>query len=194
AKLYERFNNRHLEPLLCEAVGADAAQLVVRTSQSNLHVAIAARTQAFVNGAPVGASRTPVRDAAYVGQDFEVAVREGDKLSLEKVAALYSSRDQAISESGLAARKAILRAGRYDDLRARHMHVWKHLWRRFDVQLREAGTALRLNTPMLLRLHILHLLQAASPNSVGLDVGVPARGWTGEAYQGHIFWDELFIF
>ena len=23
---------------------------------------------------------------------------------------------------------------------------------------------------------------------------MPARGWTGEAYQGHIFWDELFIF
>ena len=33
-----------------------------------------------------------------------------------------------------------------------------------------------------------------SPNSIGLDIGVPARGWTGEAYQGHIFWDELFIF
>ena len=24
--------------------------------------------------------------------------------------------------------------------------------------------------------------------------GVPARGWHGEAYRGHIFWDELFIF
>ena len=47
---------------------------------------------------------------------------------------------------------------------------------------------------MLLRLNMFHLLQAASPNSIGLDIGVPARGWTGEAYQGHIFWDELFIF
>jgi alpha,alpha-trehalase len=26
-----------------------------------------------------------------------------------------------------------------------------------------------------------------------LDAGVPARGWTGEAYRGHVFWDELFI-
>jgi len=25
-------------------------------------------------------------------------------------------------------------------------------------------------------------------------VGVPARGWHGEAYRGHVFWDELFIF
>jgi alpha,alpha-trehalase len=25
-------------------------------------------------------------------------------------------------------------------------------------------------------------------------VGVPARGWHGEAYRGHIFWDELYIY
>lgn len=47
---------------------------------------------------------------------------------------------------------------------------------------------------MLLRLHMFHLLQAVSLNSIGLDIGLPARGWTGEAYQGHVFWDELFIF
>ncbi|MGI9328541.1 MAG: glycosyl hydrolase family 65 protein, partial [Pseudomonadales bacterium] len=34
----------------------------------------------------------------------------------------------------------------------------------------------------------------ASPHTVELDVGVPARGWHGEAYRGHVFWDELFIF
>ena len=47
---------------------------------------------------------------------------------------------------------------------------------------------------MLLRLNMFHLLQAVSLHSIGLDIGVPARGWTGEAYQGHVFWDELFIF
>ena len=47
---------------------------------------------------------------------------------------------------------------------------------------------------MLLRLNMFHLLQTVSRHSIGLDIGVPARGWTGEAYQGHVFWDELFIF
>jgi alpha,alpha-trehalase len=47
---------------------------------------------------------------------------------------------------------------------------------------------------MILRLHIFHLLQTVSPNSVDRNVGVPARGWHGEAYRGHVFWDELFIF
>ncbi|MGC9351189.1 MAG: hypothetical protein ACP5D3_04310, partial [Sulfurovum sp.] len=27
-----------------------------------------------------------------------------------------------------------------------------------------------------------------------MDVGIPARGWHGEAYRGHIFWDEIIIF
>ena len=46
----------------------------------------------------------------------------------------------------------------------------------------------------ILRLHLLHLLQTVSPNTADLDAGVPARGLHGEAYRGHIFWDELFIF
>src|SRR5690606_37205439 len=37
-------------------------------------------------------------------------------------------------------------------------------------------------------------LQTASKHTVGRDVGIPARGWHGEAYRGHIFWDELFTF
>jgi trehalose/maltose hydrolase-like predicted phosphorylase len=44
-----------------------------------------------------------------------------------------------------------------------------------------------------LRLHSFHLLQTASPNTAGRDVSVPARGLHGEAYRGHIFWDEMYI-
>ena len=84
--------------------------------------------------------------------------------------------------------------GRFDAVMAEHVLAWKHLWRRFDVHIQPAGPGFKLNVPMLLRLNMFHLLQAVSPNSIGLDIGVPARGWTGEAYQGHIFWDELFIF
>jgi len=120
---------------------------------------------------------------------------QGETLSIEKIAALYTSRDFAISECSLAARRAIERAERFVTLMASHVQAWKHLWRRFDVHLRPAASVgFKLNAPMLLRLNMFHLLPAASHNSIGLDIGVPARGWTGEAYQGHIFWDELFIF
>lgn len=45
-----------------------------------------------------------------------------------------------------------------------------------------------------MRLHQLHLLQTLSRHTADLDVGVPARGLHGEAYRGHVFWDELFVF
>ena len=39
-----------------------------------------------------------------------------------------------------------------------------------------------------------HLLQTVSEHSADLDVGIPARGLSGEAYRGHVFWDEIFVF
>ena len=194
AKLYRRFNNRHLEPLAGDFVGEDGVFLLVRTSQSNLHVAQAARTRATLGGQPLEVRRRSIEEPGYIAQELEVDVRQGKTLVLEKLVSFYSSRDHAISECGLEARKAIARAGRFDDVMADHVLAWKHLWRRFDVHIRPADPGFKLNVPMLLRLNMFHLLQGVSPNSIGIDIGAPPRGWTGEAYQGHIFWDELFIF
>ncbi|WP_323133112.1 beta-phosphoglucomutase family hydrolase [Aurantimonas coralicida] len=194
AKLYRKFNSKHLEPLAGEAVGKDGVCLLVRTSQSNIHFAQAARTQAFLDGRPVDLLRRTIKDPGYIGHELEIDVKQGQTLVLEKLASFYTSRDHAISECGLAAREAIGRAGQFDVVMADHVLAWKHLWHRFDVHIRPADPGFKLNVSMLLRLNMFHLLQAVSPNSIGLDHGVPARGWTGEAYQGHVFWDELFIF
>ncbi|MEO5693477.1 MAG: beta-phosphoglucomutase family hydrolase [Usitatibacter sp.] len=194
AQLYRKFNNRHLEPLTGEVAGTDSVCLLVRTRQSNIHVAQAARTRAFLDGQLIDVRRRIVEEPAYIGQEFEVDLKQGETLVLEKLASFYTSRDHAVSECGLEARKAIARAARFDAVMADHVLAWEHLWRRFDVYIQPADPGFKLDVQMLLRLNMLHLLQAVSPNSIGLDVGVPARGWTGEAYQGHIFWDELFIF
>jgi beta-phosphoglucomutase family hydrolase len=194
AKLYRKFSPKHLEPLAGQIVGEDGVHLLVRTCQSNIHVAQAARTRAFIDGQPLEVRRHIIEEPGYIGEELTVEVKQGEMLVLEKLASFYTSRDHAISECGLEARKAIARAGRFDAVMDNHVRAWKHLWRRFDVHVRPADPGFKLNVPMLLRLNMFHLLQAVSPNSIGLDIGVPARGWTGEAYQGHIFWDELFIF
>ncbi|BCS52890.1 beta-phosphoglucomutase family hydrolase [Geobacter sp. SVR] len=193
AKLYLKFKDRHLEPLSGEAVDDEGICLLVRTCQSNLHVVQAARTQAFVDGERCGGPRRLVEEPGYIGQEFEITLEQGRTLALEKLCFLYTSRDQAISECATAARTAMARATTFEGAMAAHTLVWKNLWRRFDVHIVPAG-GFHLNAMMLLRLNMVHLLQAVSPHSIGLDIGVPARGWTGEAYEGHIFWDELFIF
>ncbi|HEX6297535.1 MAG TPA: beta-phosphoglucomutase family hydrolase [Burkholderiales bacterium] len=194
AKLYRKFGNRHLEPLAGKVAGEDSVSLLVRTRQSNIHVAQAARTRAFVDGKLLEVRRRVIEEPGYIGQELKVDLKQGETLVLEKLASFYTSRDRAISECALEARKAIARAGRFDAVMADHVLAWKHLWRRFDVHIQPADPGFKLNVSMLLRLNMFHLLQAVSPNSIGLDIGVPARAWTGEAYQGHIFWDELFIF
>lgn len=194
AKLYRKFNNLHLEPLAGTVTGEDGVYLHVRTCQSHVHVAQVARTQVFLDGHLLEGRRRVIEEPGYIGQELDVDIKQGETLVLEKVASFYTSRDHAISECGLEARKAILRAGRFDALLAGHLLAWKHIWRRFDVHIQPADHEFKLNVLMLLRLNMFHLLQTISPNSIGLDIGIPARGWSGEAYQGHIFWDELFIF
>ncbi len=194
AKLYERFNSMHLCPVYEDEVDAETVRLMVRTSQSDLRVAMASRLRVFSNDQRLELPRTFIREEKWVAHELQVEAEQGRPLRVEKIISLYTSRDPAISEAGLAAGKAIQRAGDFAELRSAHCTTWEHLWRRFDVRLRPAGRGFRLNVLMLLRLNMLHLLQTVSPHSIGMDIGVPARGWTGEAYQGHIFWDELYIF
>lgn len=47
---------------------------------------------------------------------------------------------------------------------------------------------------LLLRLHICHILQVCCRNTADRDAGVPARGLNCEAYRGHVFWDELYVY
>ena len=193
AKLYRKFNNKHLETLESSFFGEDGVYLLARTSQSNIHVAEVARTQAFLNGELLDIRRWLIEEPGYIGQELNIDLKQGQTLLLEKLASFYTSRDPAISECGFEAHKSITRTSRFDTVMADHVSTWRYLWRRFDMHIRTSN-GLTLNIPMLLRLNMFHLLQAVSPNSVGLDIGIPARGWTGEAYQGHVFWDEIFIF
>ena len=184
---YRELARRHLEPLEARTVGEDTVFLKMRTLQSRLEVALAARTRIEARRA---AKLRYVGEADRATQSFHVELAQGERLRIEKVVALYTSRDRAIAECGEAALALAARAPDFAALAASQALAWGHLWARFDIGL-DCGDE---RTPLILRLHLFHLLQTASPGSIALDAGVPARGLHGEAYRGHVFWDELFIF
>jgi trehalose/maltose hydrolase-like predicted phosphorylase len=185
---YRSLRSDHLVAVDARAVDAETLLLTTRTSQSGVEIAEAARTRLWRNSQPVEARRRTVGGSRSIGQSIAVDVEMGDRVRIEKIVALHTSRDPAISEAGLDARLRVTRAPSFDDLLVRHTHAWRRLWQRFDLSVEGSRRA-----QMVLHLHAFHLLQSVSPNSVGLDVGVPARGLHGEAYRGHIFWDELFV-
>ncbi|NKZ07453.1 glycoside hydrolase family 65 protein [Actinomadura latina] len=162
----------------------DPDMLLLRAStlSSKIGIAVAARTRVSV-----AVKRTHRTEAGWTGQNLTVELQAGEAVTIEKVAAVFTSRDRAIEEHGQAALAAAARAGGFDLLLERHTLAWSRLWRRCQLSVDH------VEVQRVLNLHIFHLLQTVSEHSVDLDVGVPARGLHGEAYRGHVFWDELFI-
>jgi alpha,alpha-trehalase len=196
---YRHLAKDHLAPVETAMVGDDGMLLKVRTRQSELVIAQAARVRVFRDDRPIGGAGEAVEEPRYIARDFIVDVVAGAPVRVEKVVALYTSRDRAISECGLEARTAIERAGGFADLLRAHALAWDHLWATFDMELEVDADPVTsengaLATVALVRLHIFQLLQTTSPHTKDLDVGVPARGLHGEAYRGHVFWDEVFVF
>ncbi len=186
---YRALSGGHLELLRTARPSPDSVLLEVVTNQSAIEVAMAARTEVWDNSRAAACERAPVDEGSVVGHHLTLDVRQSVPVTLEKIVTVFTGRDPAISEPATEAVTWLGRLGRFDELLERHALVWEHLWERFHLDIDEDGEVVRI-----LRLHLLHLVQSVSPNSVDIDVGVPARGLHGEAYRGHIFWDELFIF
>jgi trehalose/maltose hydrolase-like predicted phosphorylase len=184
---YRDLDGRHLSVLGADAVTEDTVLVLAETNQSRVRVAVAARTDVQP---PEGTSarREVVTNGSSVFHELAVPVREGQAVTVSKIAAVHTSRDRAISEPVEACRSEVGRAPGFDELLERHVLAWDHLWERFNLQLEGDGDALRI-----VRLHLFHLMQTLSEHTVDLDVGVPPRGLHGEAYRGHVFWDELFV-
>jgi alpha,alpha-trehalase len=186
---YRGLRGDHLVPVEQGDLGDGQLHVQVQTRQSRTFIAEAARTRVTVDGLPLGDPPGVYEAAGLVAHDWRIWLDEGAVLTAEKVVAIHTSRDPAISEAGLASRITLEEAGGFAELLGPHQLAWRLLWGRFDLPLTGQPEA-----ELALRLHIFHLLQTVSPNTIGLDCGVPARGIHGEAYRGHIFWDELFIF
>jgi len=188
-KRYSALSNDHLVATEARELAPCSTLLVCETIQSRIPVAVAARTTVYRGATRLDCDSRLVEEPRRIGHDYQASIAEGESLTLEKMAAIYNGRDHAISEPGTAAERLLDQLERYDDLRDGHIREWAHLWERFDIAFDESPDALRV-----VRLHMLHLLQTVPNGSEDLDAGVPARGLHGEAYRGHIFWDELFVF
>lgn len=188
---YRQLANRHLETLAKSHFDRETILFQARMSQSRRELAVAARTRVWL-GDTLAEAEPPAKETQdSISLLFRHVVSAGEIIRIEKVAALYSSRDAAISEPAESSVDELSQCGDFAKLKEEHRLAWQYLWKLFGIEIENSMDS---NTELKLRLHIFHLLQTVSPHSVDLDIGVPARGWHGEAYRGHIFWDELFIF
>jgi len=186
---YRQLEGRHLSPVSPRTSGPEVIALKARTRQSNLYISQATRTRVFRGGEPLPARRTLHQMEDYIQQVLAFDVRQGEATRVEKMVAFYTSRDPAVSDTLVRAAGSAARHGDFPASFERHSAAWDELWRACDGRV--SGNE---QVQVLLRLHTAHLLQVCSRHTADLDAGLPARGLNGEAYRGHVFWDEMYAF
>ncbi len=186
---YRELEGRHLDPVSPRTFGPEIIALEALTRQSHIYVAEAARTRVYGERETPDVDRSLYQMQDYIHQVLSFEVKEKEPVRIEKMVAFYTSRDNAINEPLVNAEKAVRRYPAFDEAFERHARAWDELWDVCDVRVPGDD-----RVQLLLRVHISHILQVCSPHTADLDAGVPARGLNGEAYRGHIFWDELYIY
>jgi len=189
---YSTLAGDHLLPIDQGGASPDTVVLTVETSQSRIRIATGARTRVRISGERCDPPRQVRTEPGLVEQEMAVAVTTGQEVTVEKVVALHTVRDWAVSEPAETVVAALERADDFEALLDEHTLAWAHLWERFYTAL-EDGHQAGPQASLTIRLYLFHLLQTLSLHTLEADAGVPARGLHGEAYRGHVFWDELFV-
>ncbi|MFE7754065.1 glycoside hydrolase family 65 protein [Streptomyces sp. NPDC057418] len=180
---YRQLAGNHVAHVRTGSSRSGIGWLSCRTSTSDIRVGLAATLRA--TGTPPD-DVVRVQEPTRAVHSVRLALAPGEPRTVDKVVALHTSRDPAISDPLNAAIDRVRLAPDFDSLLTTHVTAWSQLWRRAELDVPgEAGR--------ILGMHLFHVLQSVSPHSADMDVGVPARGLHGEAYRGHVFWDEVFV-
>ncbi len=128
---------------------------------------------------------------------FTIDARAGCPIQLTKYMVYHTS--QTASAEELCGRAEwtmdrVVNQG-FQQLLASQEHYMDDFWRRSDVRIkdiREDRTKRStVEIQQAIRFNLFHILQASARAE---DTGVPAKGLTGQAYEGHYFWDtEIYL-
>jgi alpha,alpha-trehalose phosphorylase len=128
---------------------------------------------------------------------FTVEAEPGCPIQLTKYMVYHTSQTASVEELCGRAEWTMDRitAQGFQQLLTAQEQYMADFWRRSDVRIRDIRqdrtnrTAVEIQ--QAIRFNLFHMLQASARAE---DAGVPAKGLTGKAYEGHYFWDtEIYV-
>lgn len=184
---YKALSSNHLEQIR-EGVENEKLYVLVKTNQSGHQIAGAARHTLLKNGIAVDCKAEISTTSGQVFANYKLESKQNEAVTIEKIVSLGSDKEFFIENALLSVLSLLDDSKHFDELLEESSTIWEQLWEDMDIKV----TGDRLSQK-LLRLHLFHLLVSVSPVNNLLDASITARGLHGEAYRGHIFWDELYI-
>ena len=184
---YSELASDHLEQVesLCDE---ELMLLHVRTNVSHYDIVTGTKTRIISHGKPASVERSIVTENRYISEQFKLPLNPAKGVTIEKLASIHTSLDIKSGNPLKAARLSLESHDSFDSLFKASSDAWEKIWEKADILVEGDRVSQKL-----LRFHAYHMMCTASPHNPSIDAGMPARGLNGEAYRGHIFWDEIFI-
>lgn len=184
---YSELASDHLEHI--ETLSdKDIMLLHVRTNVSKYEIVTGTKIRIISHGKAADIDRTIFNDTRFISETFKQNLNPSKGVTIEKLASIYTSLDANVSNPIKAAQLSLKSEESFDSLFQANAEAWDNIWKRADMLIEGDRVSQKL-----LRFHTYHMMCTASPHNPSIDAGMPARGLNGEAYRGHIFWDEIFI-
>ncbi|MGL1861326.1 MAG: beta-phosphoglucomutase family hydrolase [Pseudodesulfovibrio sp.] len=184
---YSKLNTKHLSRVAGGKAG-DGVFLHMETTHSRYQIVMASKNIVLEDGKVLDVRKEVVQDKAKVSEEMQIMALENNRYTLEKFVYVRTSLDKTPGDLKEMCLDSLTKVRTFQGVFGPHAKSWKALWQKADIRVTGDRFVQRV-----LRLHIYHLLVTASPHNADRDAGMPARGLHGEAYRGHIFWDELYI-
>ncbi|MBW1821879.1 MAG: beta-phosphoglucomutase, partial [Deltaproteobacteria bacterium] len=184
---YRDLHSKHLSGV-SSAKSKDLIFLHVQTNRSKYQIVMSAKTNLYENNKKIAADKSVFKEKAYIAEDIKLNAKENHTYTVEKLVSIYTSLDKNISNPKKSSTKILSKINSFKDIYGPHKKAWKKLWDKADFKITGDRFAQKA-----VRLHTYHMLVAASLHNKDIDAGITARGLHGEAYRGHVFWDELYI-
>ena len=166
-----------------EQVIAESGALLIHVSGKEIEIATASEVRSLPASVPPRHELGP--DGREERWSWEVTL--GQTVRLERIFTVFTSRDVASAAKATRDHLAPIAAHAIRTAVAAHVDAWRRRWEEAEVRIVGDDKAQRA-----LRFATYHLIAAA--NSADEHVSVGARGLTGEAYRGHVFWDtEIYM-
>jgi len=182
---YRELNQNHLKPVK-QGAKNNTSYVLARTTHSKVEIAVAAKLEVFYNDRPLATNYKIKDDEGWVNTYIKASVKEGETLRIEKLVTICNSISTSTTDPIIFTLDDVKQLKSFGIMHAATIRAWEKLWEKADISI----TGDRLSQK-LIRMHIYHSLVTTSPHNEKIDFGIPARGLHGEAYRGHIFWDEL---
>lgn len=148
---------------------------------SNQHVLIRTKMELPGNSEPVYEA-----EGRRISETYVINLKKNEAVSVKKTGTVVTDADMEAGGLENRLEKSESEIDSCENEFSEHLKIWGAMWDKSEVSI-SGDDELEFN----LRFSIYHLLKAGN---IGNKVAVDAKGYAGEAYFGHYFWDtEMYL-